>query len=498
MRSKIIWAGFFIIIIALACFGFLSYKLLENSVEEQMKLMMRVELSRVEELLKKANIYGISLRLKENETAPSKKNPEPAPPLQGKTMTKEANEKKPSDLLSEAAKRKVSEVISQSQWGKYGYFWLFNQADSGSKNIIHSGRLLVIPPYYFVVDQKDTLDYINAHPDAEVRKFLKEGAERIVAYTPVNNSKWILVMTLPSIEYEPIINEAKLKILIFTSSLGFVGFVIFVLIVYLATLPLTDVRNFALKLVIGQEPDKLNIKTKDELEDIAYCFEKIRNTLLEREKYQDLSFVTGLPGNHQLQKVLFDRIDSKEKFAVAFLDINDFSAYNHKYGFDKGDSVIRHLATIITNNLKEKGNKEDFLAHIGGDHFVLVATPDKIDDIGKLIIDEFDQQVPFYYAEEDRKKGYILSKDRQGNIEKCGLMTLAVSVTTNEQRPLIHPLQIAQITGELRNYLKAQKGKSDMMKDRRVADREEVSEKNSSKENTKSSTNTDSSKEIKE
>ncbi|MCL5774379.1 MAG: diguanylate cyclase [Firmicutes bacterium] len=494
MRSKIIWAGFFIIIITLACFGFLSYRLFENRIEDQMKSMMKVELSRVEELLKKANIYGINLSAKKNEAPPYKENNKPAASSQDKTKTNEVKETKPDNILSEASKKKVSEVISQSQWGKYGYFWLFNEADKGGKNIIHSGRLLVIPPYYFVVDQKDTIDYINNNHKAYVIKFSKEGADRIVAYTPVNNSKWILVMTLPSIEYKPILDEAKLTILSFISALGFLGFVIFVFIVYFITQPITDIRNFAIKLISGQEPDKLEIKTKDELEDIAYCLKKIKDTLVEREKYQDQSPVTGLPGNHQLQKVLFDRIDGKEKFAVAFLDINDFSAYNHKCGFDKGDSIIRHLATIITNNLKEKGNKEDFLSHIGGDHFVLVTTPDKIDEIGKSIINEFDQQVPFYYVEEDRKKGYILSKDRQGNIEKCGLMTLAISVATNEQRPLIHPLQIAQVTGELRNYQKTQKGKSDMMKDRRIADREE----DSAEADIKKSSDPGSSKEAKQ
>lgn len=185
----------------------------------------------------------------------------------------------------------------------------------------------------------------------------------------------------------------------------------------------------------------------------------------------DRNPLTGFAGTSELQKILFKKIDSKEKFAVGLVDPNNLTAFNHKYGFEKGDSVIRQVAAIITNKIKEFGNENDFISHIGGDQFVFVTSIDKAEKISQEIIKTFDEQIPDYYDEDDRKKGFILSKDHHGNIRKFDPMTISISVATNEKIDLIHPLQIGKIVIELRNYIKKQK-QSGYLIDRRLKDRD--------------------------
>lgn len=192
--------------------------------------------------------------------------------------------------------------------------------------------------------------------------------------------------------------------------------------------------------------------------------------VLERDL--DISPVTGLPGNVALQKTLYSLIDSGQTYAVGFLDSNNFSSYNLKYGFERGDRILRMTSTILRNMVKEKGTPTDFIGHLGGDHFVFVTSVDHVDAICQGIIKEFDGEIKKFYEEDDLKRGFTVSKDRQGNVQVFPVMTVSIAVVTNQHRPLIHPLQVGQIAGELRNYLR-KVGTSYYLKDRRKDDRGE-------------------------
>ena len=44
--------------------------------------------------------------------------------------------------------------------------------------------------------------------------------------------------------------------------------------------------------------------------------------------------LTNLPGNPVIQSEITDRLESNEKFAVIYCDLDNFKAYNDYYGFD--------------------------------------------------------------------------------------------------------------------------------------------------------------------
>ena len=90
-----------------------------------------------------------------------------------------------------------------------------------------------------------------------------------------------------------------------------------------------------------------NKNVKDILKEIyndeECIFENIEREQL-KEKLQEKSIIiinssnnssplTGLPGNNQIHEELQKRIIKKEKFAVLYLDLDNFKAYNDVYGF---------------------------------------------------------------------------------------------------------------------------------------------------------------------
>ncbi|MFQ5866733.1 MAG: diguanylate cyclase [bacterium] len=109
-------------------------------------------------------------------------------------------------------------------------------------------------------------------------------------------------------------------------------------------------------------------------------------------------------------------MDSDRLFAVLYFGLDNFEPFNDRYSFELGDKVIQQIARIIIKHMKELGNAEDFIGHIGGDDFVGITTPDKVDSICSAIIKSFDKEIPKFYSPKDRTKGYITGKDRQGKI----------------------------------------------------------------------------------
>ena len=91
------------------------------------------------------------------------------------------------------------------------------------------------------------------------------------------------------------------------------------------------------------------------------------------ERAADSNPLTSLPGNRTIDQKIHELIGSKEYFAIMYLDLDNFKAYNDAYGFSNGDRMIVALAEAIKNVYKD----DSFLGHVGGDDFVIITrTPD--------------------------------------------------------------------------------------------------------------------------
>lgn len=197
---------------------------------------------------------------------------------------------------------------------------------------------------------------------------------------------------------------------------------------------------------------------------------RIRMILRHTERDLEANPLTRLPGNVSILKELSRRLEAKAHFAVCYLDLDKFKSYNDKYGFEHGDEVIRETARLLIRTTKEFGNPDDFIGHIGGDDFVIVTTLDKTDLLCQKIIVNFEELVPSFYNERDKKNGFILAKDRKGKEQKIPLISISIGVVTNEHRIITHVAQIGEIGAELKSYAKSLE-RSNYVKDHRKSPR---------------------------
>lgn len=193
---------------------------------------------------------------------------------------------------------------------------------------------------------------------------------------------------------------------------------------------------------------------------------RVKSSLVRMGRDLDANPLTKLPGNVSLLRELEERVRARAPLAVSYLDLSRFKEFNDRYGFEKGDEVISTVATIISRALEELGNAADFLGHIGGDDFIFITTPDCVEDVCKKIVADFDRAIVSFYDEEDRRTGYIVTKNRAGQLCKVPIMSISAGIVTNEDTQFSHIGEIIQTITELKNYAKTM-GKSIYIIDRR-------------------------------
>jgi GGDEF domain-containing protein len=189
-----------------------------------------------------------------------------------------------------------------------------------------------------------------------------------------------------------------------------------------------------------------------------------------QQRYLDASPLTRLPGNLAIEKVLQGKMECGEKFALCYIDLDDFKAYNDRYGYAKGSDLIKMTGEVLYRAKDEFAEKQDFVGHIGGDDFVLITSPDIVEQVCQAIISEFDRLIPDYYHANDLDKGFIEGTDRYGVKRRFSIMSVSIAVVSDVKRSFKSPVEIAKVATEIKDYVKSLPG-SNYLIDRRVTAR---------------------------
>jgi diguanylate cyclase (GGDEF)-like protein len=208
--------------------------------------------------------------------------------------------------------------------------------------------------------------------------------------------------------------------------------------------------------------DDYVVKTVDPLE----LKTRIETVVRRTEEQSNANPLTKLPGNVAIDREVARRLDSQERFSVCYCDIDNFKAYNDRYGYAAGDQIILHTASITVDAVAGFDRANDFVGHIGGDDFVFLTIPVFQENICKEIIARFDESIPSYYDEEDRERGYIEIENRAGKLETFPLMTITIAAVNNVRKQFESPHEISERAAEIKKYLKQFDG-SNYLSDRR-------------------------------
>jgi diguanylate cyclase (GGDEF)-like protein len=199
--------------------------------------------------------------------------------------------------------------------------------------------------------------------------------------------------------------------------------------------------------------------------DIVELLARVRMIIKRSRQGLDANPLTRLPGNLSIESHIEEALDGGKPFAVLYVDLNQFKAYNDVYGYDAGDRVIKTLGSLLLSIVRESPDG-DFVGHIGGDDFIVICAPARMEALAAKICKRFDALVPSFYNETDRARGRIVATDRKGQPVEYPLLSVAIGICHNTLHPLTSYAQVAQLGAELKKAAKAQSG-STFVTDRR-------------------------------
>lgn len=184
---------------------------------------------------------------------------------------------------------------------------------------------------------------------------------------------------------------------------------------------------------------------------------RVELSILRLEKVVATNPLTKLPGNLSIHREIQNRLDSGEIFSLAYADLDNFKPFNDKYGFSRGDEVIKILGRIIMNIVRATQPVGSFIGHIGGDDFVYIMSPELIESATIKIIEIFENLVKNFYDVEDLRKGFITSFNRKGERQTFPLMSVSVGITSNKYRKFRHFSEMAEVASEMKALAKKQR-----------------------------------------
>lgn len=193
--------------------------------------------------------------------------------------------------------------------------------------------------------------------------------------------------------------------------------------------------------------------------DEEYLYYTVKNLIRLLYINRRVSPLTGLPGNVQIQAEMKKRLLNKEEFAMLYLDLDNFKAFNDVYGFLNGDEIIKFTAKTIVKNVDELTKEDSFVGHIGGDDFVaIVSANEDYENICQNIIAEFDKGVVKFFNDEDIERGYLEVPNRKGVIEEFALTSISIGVVVADKGRFHNVLEIGEVGAQVKHLAKTTVG----------------------------------------
>ena len=163
---------------------------------------------------------------------------------------------------------------------------------------------------------------------------------------------------------------------------------------------------------------------------------RVKNSM-SRAQYESLTnATTGLPSGRLIEDQL-RKLMRRDGWGIIYIGIRGFNEFKDEYGFVAGEEVLRFAAMVMGRAVDSVGTPNDFIGHIGGDDFLIIAADKEVlPAIAKDLQERFDAEIGTHYDWQARQKG--------------NLMKLAIGVITEEDGPFYDIREITEAASAAR------------------------------------------------
>lgn len=213
------------------------------------------------------------------------------------------------------------------------------------------------------------------------------------------------------------------------------------------------------QVAAGNFDFRIDIERQDEFGDLAREFVMMGRKLDELEKlHLDANPLTHLPGNLAIDRELEKRIRHGQPFAHMYIDLDHFKAFGDRYGYQAGSAVLAEVAGLIRRTVDRTGDASGLVGHIGGDDYIVLTVPERVEEMAKQLIEDFDRKVPDFYSPEDRQTGYFVARDRFGVERKFPLLSMSIAIILSQNLEFSSQQAFSWECAKMKDYLKTLPG----------------------------------------
>ena len=163
---------------------------------------------------------------------------------------------------------------------------------------------------------------------------------------------------------------------------------------------------------------------------------RVKNAMV-RAQYESLTnATTGLPSGRLIEDQL-RQLMRRDNWGIVYAGIHRFGDFKGEYGFVAGEEVLRFTAMVLGRSVDSVGSPNDFIGHIGGDDFLVIAEKGVVNAIVKDLQERFDAEVGIHYPYQVRQQG-------------VELMKLSIGVVTAEDGPFYDIREITEAASNAR------------------------------------------------
>lgn len=213
------------------------------------------------------------------------------------------------------------------------------------------------------------------------------------------------------------------------------------------------------QVAAGNFDFRISIDSQDEFGDLAREFSLMGRKLDELEKlHLDANPLTHLPGNLAIDRELEKRIRQGQPFAHMYIDLDHFKAYGDRYGYQAGSAVLAEVAGLIRTTVARQGDASDLVGHIGGDDYIVLTVPERVEAMARDLIAEFDRMIPKFYSKEDREAGQFVGRDRFGVERTFPLLSMSIAIILSQNLEFSSQQAFSWECAKMKDYLKTRPG----------------------------------------
>ena len=165
--------------------------------------------------------------------------------------------------------------------------------------------------------------------------------------------------------------------------------------------------------------------------------------------------LSQLPTGPSLRQAIDARIAAGGgRLGLVYIDLDHFKAFNDRYGFIRGDAMIRTLAEILRHGFS--GRPDRLLGHIGGDDFILILERDEpgLPEQLARIVTQFHALASHLYDEADIVRGFFCTEDHRQH----AIASISVAYVNGTSGTLKDSVAAAERAAQLKKLGKAQWG----------------------------------------